>query len=133
VPIQADQVLMLRQYRLALGETILELPAGTRHDDESWLDCAQRELREETGFRAGQLISLGEVWPAPGVTNELMAVYLAADLTPGPLAADADEQIEVQPLPMATLLPMALNGQLQDAKSVVGILRAAAHLGIYSG
>lgn len=133
VPMQADQVMMLRQYRLALGQVILELPAGTRHHDESWLDCAQRELREETGFRAGQFIPLGEVWPAPGITNELMAVFLATELTPDPLAADVDEQIEVQSMPLATLLPMTLNGQLQDAKSIVGILRAAAHVGMLPG
>ena len=127
---QGDQILMLRQYRLALDDFILELPAGTRNRDEEWLDCAQRELREETGYRAEQIVPLGKVWPAPGLTNELMAVYLARELSPDPLPADVDEQIEVKPMSLASLLPMALNGDLQDAKSVVGILRAAAHLGL---
>ncbi len=122
------EILMLRQYRHALRQTILELPAGTRGWDEDWLLCAQRELQEETGFRAAKLESLGEFWPAPGVSNELMALYLARDLTPDPLPQDIDEEIEVVSLPLPELVAMAQNGRLQDAKSVVGILRAAAVL-----
>ena len=71
------QVLMLRQYRPALERTILELPAGTRETGEPWLECAQRELREETGQRAASFVPLGEVWAAPGLTNERMALFLA--------------------------------------------------------
>lgn len=130
VPMQESQVLMLRQYRLALGEMILELPAGTRGWNEDWLDCAQRELREETGHRAQDWIPLGRVWPAPGLTDELMAIYLATELTLAPLPADPDEQIEVEPIPLDELLAMAIDGRLRDAKSVVGIIRTAAHLGL---
>ena len=119
------EILMLRQYRHALRQTILELPAGTRGWDEDWLLCAQRELQEETGFRAARLESLGEFWPAPGVSNELMALYLARDLSPDPLPQDIDEEIEVVSLPLNELVTMAHNGRLQDAKSVVGILRTA--------
>ncbi|MCA9993463.1 MAG: NUDIX hydrolase, partial [Anaerolineales bacterium] len=80
VPLQGDQVIMLRQYRAAVGETILELPAGTRGWDEDWLACAQRELREETGYRADRFVSLGQVWPAPGFSSERMAIFLATGL-----------------------------------------------------
>ena len=128
VPIQGEQVLMLRQYRLALDETILELPAGTRGWEEDWLVCAQRELREETGYRAETWSPLGKFWPAPGITNELMAIYLATDLTPAPLPGDVDEEIQVHPLPFDELVTMVTKGHIQDMKSVVGILRAAAHL-----
>lgn len=128
VPLLDGQVLMLRQYRLALDETILELPAGTREGGEPWLGCAQRELREETGYQAGQWSDLGHVWPAPGITNELMAVFLAGDLAPAPLPADPDEEIEVQPYPIDELVTMAIDGRLKDAKSIVAILRAAAYL-----
>ncbi len=124
-----SELLILRQYRLALRETILELPAGTRGRDEGWLECAQRELREETGYRAGRLIDLGKSWPAPGVSNEVLGIYLAMDLRPDPLPKDRDEQIEVVCLPFVDLFAMAANGQLQDAKSVVGILRTAHYLG----
>lgn len=120
-----DEVLILRQYRLALGRTILELPAGTREADEPWEQCAQRELREETGYSAERFISLGEVWPAPGLTNERMALFLAQGLSPDPLPGDVDEQIELLTMPLAELEEMAFDGRLEDGKSVVAILRVA--------
>jgi ADP-ribose pyrophosphatase len=131
VPMQGEEVLILRQYRLSLNETILELPAGTREPDEEWLACARRELQEETGHRAENWIPLGHVWPAPGLTNEEMAIYLASSLSPAPLPADADEEIEVEKMPLRELAKMALDGRLMDAKSVVALLRAAAYLDQY--
>ena len=133
VPMDDEKVLILEQFRIALDSTILELPAGTREGEEEWLNCARRELREETGYRAENWVSLGKVWPGPGITNELMAVYLATDLSPAPLAPDADEQIEVVSYGFGELITKALNGELQDAKSVVAILRAAAYLDVIPG
>jgi ADP-ribose pyrophosphatase len=123
------RVLMLRQYRPALERTILELPAGTREADEPWLECAQRELREETGQRAATFVPLGEVWAAPGLTNERMALFLAEGLSADPLPMDMDEEIVVEAHALAAVVAMALDGRLDDAKSVVGVLRAARHLG----
>ena len=119
---------MLRQYRHVLDQTILELPAGTRDWDEDWLTCAQRELREETGYRAEKFTPLGHIWPAPGISDELMHLYLAEILTPDPLPGDEDEAIEVTPMLLNDLVEMAWNGRMQDAKSVVGILRTAHYL-----
>jgi ADP-ribose pyrophosphatase len=130
VPMQGEEILILRQYRLSLEETILELPAGTREPGEEWLACAQRELREETGYWAENWIPLGHLWPAPGITNEEMAIYLASDLSRAPLPADVDEEIEVVKMPLKELAQMALDGRLMDAKSVVALLRAAAYLEI---
>lgn len=125
IPLQerdgAPEILMLRQYRLALEQTILELPAGTRGWDEDWLDCAQRELREETGCRAESFTLLGEFWPTPGLSNEWMRLYLATDLTPDPLPADLDEEITLHPIPLPEALAMAEDGRLQDAKSIIGV------------
>lgn len=121
-------LLMLRQYRHALDETILELPAGTRGWDEDWLVCAQRELREETGQRADTFIPLGEIWPTPGLSNELMRIYLAVGLQPDPLPQDVDEEITVVAMPLAELVVMAGDGRIRDAKSIIGILRAAQQL-----
>jgi ADP-ribose pyrophosphatase len=122
------ELLLIRQYRRALQQEILELPAGTRGWEEDWRACAQRELREETGFRAARLTFLGEIWPTPGISDELMQLYLAQELTPDPLPGDVDEQITVTPLPLETAVAMAEDGRLQDAKSIVGILRAARFL-----
>ncbi len=122
------EVIMLRQYRLALDKTILELPAGTRGWDEDWLACAQRELREETGCRAAHFQALGRCWPAPGLSNENMALFLATGLQSDPLPQDGDEIIALQPVLLSELVTMALDGELQDAKSVVGILRTAFFL-----
>ena len=128
VPLRGDEVLMLRQYRASLSDTILELPAGTRGETEDWASCAQRELREETGYRAESLTALGHVWPAPGYSDEVLAIYLAQELHPDPLAGDFDEIIELQPMPLETVEAMARDGRLRDAKSIIGILRAAAYL-----
>ncbi|MCB8945502.1 MAG: NUDIX hydrolase, partial [Ardenticatenaceae bacterium] len=122
------QIVMLRQYRAAIGATILELPAGTRGWGEDWLVCAQRELREETGYRADSFMSLGQIWPAPGGSDELMTLYVATGLTPDPLPMDVDEEIEVVAMALDEVVAMALDGRLQDGKSVVGILRTAHHL-----
>jgi len=117
------EVLMLRQYRLALDSHILELPAGTRGWTEDPLACAQRELREETGFRADNFEDLGCCWPAPGLSNETMTIYLATSLQSDPLPQDSDEIIVVQPVLLKELIGMALDGRLHDAKSIIGILR----------
>ncbi|MCA9979986.1 MAG: NUDIX hydrolase [Anaerolineales bacterium] len=131
VPLTADnQLLMLRQYRVAIAQTILELPAGTRGWDEDWELCAQRELREEAGYRAGKLTPLGDIWPAPGASDELMRLYLMQDLTADPLPQDDDEWLEVVPMPLVDLVAMAFDGRVQDGKSVVGILRTARLLGL---
>lgn len=122
------EVLILRQYRLTLGREILELPAGTREGAEPWAACAQRELREETGHSAEQFIPLGEVWPAPGLSDERMALYLALGLVPDPLPADVDEEIQLLTMPLDDVAAMALDGRLEDGKSIIAILRAVRYL-----
>ena len=137
VPLQTTskgyEVIMIRQYRLALQKKILELPAGTRNEGEPWLTCAQRELREETGHRADSFHPLGTIWPTPGSSDEVMTIYLARGLSPAPLPRDVDELIEHQPMPLTKLIDMALDGRLQDAKSVVALLRTAQYLKLPMG
>lgn len=124
VPVRGDDVLMIRQFRPVLQQTILELPAGTLELNEDPMEGAQRELREETGYRAGTLTLLSQMAPSPGVTNEIMNIILATDLTEDPLPMDEDEIIELAPMPLSELVDLALQGELLDAKSVIGVLQA---------
>jgi ADP-ribose pyrophosphatase len=125
-----DRVLLVRQFRLVAGRTLLEIPAGTldRGDDGSLEDpdlAARRELEEETGFRAGTWEHLGAFWTAPGFATELMHLYLARDLEPadeGRLGPDEDERLELERVPWREAVEMAERGEIADAKSLVGLL-----------
>ena len=128
-----DRVLLVRQWRHAVGRALLEIPAGTldRHDDgsiEAHAPAAARELEEETGYRAASWRYLGAFYTAPGFTSELMHVYLATDLSlahEGRLGPDEDERLDLVPVPLAEAIAMADRGEIADAKSIVGLLRAA--------
>ena len=129
IPITADnQVIMIRQYRLGIDKTILEVPAGTRDWNEDWLICAQRELREETGHRAEQFDFICDFWPGPGFSNEVLRVYIARDLSPDPLPMDFDEEIETVQIPFDEVVAMTFDGRIQDGKTQIAILRAHAWL-----
>ena len=128
VPILGNDVLMIKQFRPVLEQTILELPAGTLERGEDPLEGAQRELREETGYRAATLTMLGQMAPSPGATNEIMHILLATGLSEDPLPMDEDEEIELAPMPLETLVDMALTGKIIDAKSIIGILQTAHYL-----
>jgi len=125
-----DRVLLVRQWRHAIGGALLEIPAGTldREPDgsiEGHAGAAARELEEETGSRAGTWRYLGGFYTAPGFTNELMHLYLATDLSAtheGGLTPDEDERLELYPVPFAEAVAKAEQGEIRDAKSIVGLL-----------
>jgi len=128
-----DRVLMVRQFRLAAGRTLLEIPAGTLDlaTDGGVEDpdlAARRELEEETGHRAGSWEHLGAFWTAPGFATELMHLYLARDLVPAHedrLGPDEDERLELERVPWQDAVGMAERGEIADAKSLVGLFRLA--------
>jgi len=129
IPVDADgNILFVRQYRHAAGMDLLELPAGTRAGDEPHDVCAAREMREETGMEAGTLQRIGDFYLAPGYSTEFMAVFLATDLKPNPLEADADEFLEVQKIPIKEAFQMAERGEMPDAKSLAALLLARRYL-----
>ncbi len=129
VPIDENgNILFVRQYRHAAGIDLLELPAGTRARDEDPLECARRETREETGMNPGELKKLGSFYLAPGYSTELMHVYLASDLHEDPLEADEDEYLQLEKIPAAQALRMALDGELPDAKTLAALLLAREYL-----
>jgi ADP-ribose pyrophosphatase len=122
--LSGDRVLLIRQFRHALGRYIHEIPAGTSEPDEPLLACAKRELAEETGYRASRWERLLEFFPAPGVSTERMVLYKATGLAPlaKEVAKDQDEYIATRIVPAKTAVAMVKSRQIIDAKSVIGIL-----------
>lgn len=123
-----NEVLMLRQYRYAAGGYIWEIPAGTLEKGEDPKECALREVEEETGYSASGIEKLGEMFPAPGYTDELIHVFLVTGLTQSRQNLDADEILEVEPVKWEKALEMAHDGTIRDAKTVCGLFWAAARM-----
>ena len=125
-----DRVLLVRQYRVAVGELLLEIPAGTLDvaDDGTVEDpdlAARRELEEETGMRAGSWREVARFYTAPGFASGLMHLYLATDLRPADgerLGPDEDEQLLLEPVPVPEAVAAAERGEFADAKTLVGLL-----------
>jgi len=122
------RLLLVRQYRHAAGEALLELPAGTldRQPDgslEERLRAAKRELTEETGYRAGQWRELATFFTAPGFASELMTMFLATDVSPDPdyRGPDPDERLILEPIPFDDMLALAHSAQVRDAKTLLGL------------
>jgi ADP-ribose pyrophosphatase len=125
VPLDKDgNVLLVRQYRLPVRRLLLELPAGCMDPGESAEEAAQRELREETGQRAGRLERLAAFYASPGFCDELMHLFLATELEPSPLAPDSDESLEVVQMPLLEALGLVERGEICDAKTIVGLWAA---------
>ncbi len=120
-----DRVLLVRQYRRAIGTTLLEIPAGTQEPGESTEVTAFRELREETGMGAENLELLAEFYLAPGYTTELMHVFLATHLSPAPLPRDIDEEMTVERVPFDELLASVIRGDIRDVKTIAGVMLLA--------
>lgn len=126
LPLTDDgQVYLVRQYRAAIGDYLLELPAGTLDPGESPEQCARRELIEEIGMQAGTWQLLTSFYTVPGICDEVIHLFLARQLSPAHAQPDADEFIEVISLPMDQAIAMARSGQLRDAKSIIGLLWVA--------
>jgi len=118
-----DEVILVRQYRHAVGRDLLEIPAGTLRKGEDPRECALRELEEEAGYRAGTMTERARFWTTPGFTTEFMVLYEATDLTRTQPAPEDDEAIEVEIVARAVALDMIDDGRIQDAKSILGLLR----------
>lgn len=122
------RIVMVRQYRLPVGRVMVELPAGSLDPEETPESAAQRELQEETGYRAERLHRLGGFYVAPGYCTEYIHVYAAFGLSESRLAADEDEVIEVDALPLDHLLTRMDTGEIEDAKTICGLLAYARWL-----
>jgi ADP-ribose pyrophosphatase len=122
--IGTDEVVLIKQYRHALKRYIWEIPAGTLDPQEEAAACARRELAEETGYSAGEWCQLGEITPVPGYSNERIHLFLASKLGPAHQKLDSDEVLAIHRVPLARAVQMISSGDIQDAKSICGLLLA---------
>ena len=120
-----DEVLMVRQYRHAVGGYLLEIPAGKLDPGEAPDACALRETEEETGYRPGRLERLGAIHTTPGFTNEIIHLFAAYDLTPTASRLEHDEVLTVVRMPFTEAVEQVERGAITDAKSVSALLLAA--------
>ena len=124
-----NNVLIVTQYRYAYQQTLPEIPAGKLERGEDPYHAALRELKEETGASAEKLTSLGNVYPSPGFSDEIIRLYLARNLTWGEMQPD-DEFLEVQRIPFHILVDRILTGEITDAKTCIAVLKAKLLLGL---
>ena len=125
VPVKADgTILLVRQFRLAAGKVLLEIPAGTLEAGEDPADCAARELEEETGYAAATMVPLGRFYTSPGLSDELMWAYAASGLHSVGQKLEPDERVVVHPLEVTKALAMITSGELTDGKSIATVLLA---------
>jgi len=123
------EVTLLRQWRHAAGGYIWEIPAGTLAPGEAPEACARRELREETGLVAAEWMGLGSILTTPGFCDERIHLFLARDLSDDAQQLDQDEVLTVSRTPLAKALEMVDGGEIEDAKSIAALHRAAVKLG----
>jgi ADP-ribose pyrophosphatase len=116
------RVCFVRNFRVAVGQTLIELPAGTLEPDEDPAATALRELAEETGYRAGRMQHVITFCMSPGILDEQMHLYLAEALQPGPMSLEAGEDIEPLLCTWDDALEMVRRGEICDAKTLVGLL-----------
>ena len=122
------EALMVRQYRKAVEEALLEIPAGKLENGETIETCAQRELMEETGYYAQNLSQITSIYTSPGFSNEAIHIFLAENLKREPRKADFDEYIQLEMLLFKDAVEKAFAGVFKDAKTVVGLLLAYNYL-----
>lgn len=118
-----ERVVLLRNHRPVVGETLWEAPAGTLEPGEAIGEAARRELAEETGYTANRWQSLGFLYASPGVLDEKLHLFVAEELTAGPSHLEPDEQLEPVIVPLTEAVAMCLDGRIRDAKTVTLLLR----------
>ena len=123
----ANTVILIKQYRYAVGGFIWEIPAGTLNPGESPIECAKRELVEETGYSANKLEKLTEIVPVPGYSDERIHIYLATGLKKAVQNLDRDEMLDVHEIDMDEALKMIAKGKIIDSKTISGLYLASIY------
>lgn len=115
---------VVKQWRSPYKKVVTEIPAGKRDGDENPLDGGIRELKEEIGATAKEIISLGELYPSPGYCGEIIYLYLAQGLQFSQQCLDEDEFLNVEKMPFTKLVDMVMSGEISDAKTIAAVLKA---------
>jgi len=119
-----NDVILIKQFRSATREFMIEIPAGILEPHEDPIEGAQRELREETGYSTDTITPIQGIHPTPGYSNEYIHLFLAQDLKIDPLPQDDEEDIEIVQLPLEDAIQQIIQGDITDAKTVSGLFRA---------
>lgn len=131
VPVLKDQtVALVRQYRPAAEDFLLEIPAGTVEAGERPEDCALREVEEEIGMKAGKLEKLIEFYVSPGFLTEKMHLFLATDLTGSRQNLDEDENISIEIISLNAAFEKIRSNEIIDAKTIIGLMLAGKRMGL---
>jgi len=128
VPVHGDSVVLVRQFRIAIGRDLLEIPAGKLEPGDTPERRARTELEEETGLRAGRLVAAGSFYPSPGFLSELIHLFLAFDLAEIPARPEWDERIEVVRVPLAEARAQLRMHVIEDGKTRAGLYALFDHL-----
>ncbi len=124
----AGNVLLVKQYRYAVGRNTVEVPAGTLEHGETPDQAGPRELKEETGYTAGRWDPLASYYSSPGILTEQMHIYLARDLAEGTSEPEGDEDLQLEKLPLGEAVAMVERGEIVDGKTIIGLLLAREKL-----
>lgn len=131
VPLLDDRVVLVRQYRIAIGKDLLEIPAGRLEPNEDPAIRAAAELEEEVGYRAGSMSLLSTFYPSPGFCDQIDYLYLATDLEKTVARPEFDERIEIVTMTLGELRELITTGkETLDAKTLIGVYALFAHLGV---
>ena len=122
--VDADHVCLIENYRVAVGRSLFELPAGTLDAGEDPMEAAVRELAEETGYRGGTWNRVHSFWLSPGILDERMHLFQAVGLEPGPPAREPGEEIQNVVVSWKEAMAMVQRGEIEDAKTLIGLLLA---------
>lgn len=127
IPQQSDgKLILVKQYRHSVRDELIEFPAGTLDKGEKPLECAKRELMEETGWEASTWIDLGMLYPCPGFCSEIQYVFHASDLKEAPQNRDEDELIEIMPMSVEQVVELIKQNKITDGKTIASFYRAMA-------
>jgi ADP-ribose pyrophosphatase len=130
VPVEKDEIILIRQFRYPTGEEILEIPAGKLNKGEDPESCARRELEEETGYKAGKIKKMAEFFLAPGYSNELLHLFIAWDLNHSSQILDGDEFVQIERYQKENVIELVTERKVRDAKTIIGLYMLTDYMGV---